>query len=336
MTVRSLKVAVFFALCFGVVTWPRAAGAQSAADSATAQALFDDARALMAKGNYDDACPKLEESQRLDPGSGTLLNLGDCYEHQGRIASAWTMFLEAAASARLTGNADRDRISRERAAALDDRLARLTIRVAENTAGLEVRRDGVVVRPAQWGTAIPADAGAHTIAATAPARQDWLTTVTLRDGVSETVVIPALSSRSLEPAKPTEAPKRGETPAIARDPSAQSGNALETMGAQRVAALAAGAVGVAGVAVGTVFGLQAKTLRDDAHTSHGCDDDSRCQTTQGVELIEQARRAGNLSTVAFVIGATGVVAGATLWITAPRHVPQVGLGIGGLHIRGTW
>jgi serine/threonine-protein kinase len=320
------KIAVLFALTLGTVSVarPRAAHAQSTAGIATAQALFDDARALMAKGNYDEACPKLEESQQLDPGSGTLLNLGDCYEHQGRFASAWSMFLEAAAAARTTGNVDRDRASRERASALDARLARLTIRVAEKTAGLEVRRDGVVVRSAQWGTAIPADAGAHTITATAPGRQAWHTTVTLRDGIGETVLIPALP----------EAPKPGDT--LASGPAHEPGKSNPgALGTQRIVALAAGGVGLAGIAVGTIFGLESKSLRDESQAPGVCTK-SACETTQGVELIDQARYAGDVSTVAFVVGAAGLIAGATLWFTAPRSVAQIALGMGTVQIRGSW
>jgi hypothetical protein len=307
-----LKIAVSFALTLATATlaWPRAAHAQSAADSATAQALFDDARALMAKGNYAEACPKLEESQ------------------QGRIASAWSMFLEAAAAARVTGNAERDRAARERASALDARLARLTIRVAERTAGLEVRRDGVVVRSAQWGTAIPADAGVHTITATAPGRQAWQTTVTLRDGIGETVLIPALQSASADPAKMSGPGSPSETLPPAPTDGANAG---ET---QRIVALAAGGVGLAGIAVGTVFGLQALSRRDESQDS-GCKD-SACETTEGVELINQARSAGNVSTVAFIVGAAGLVAGTTLWFTAPRSAAQIGVGMGTLQIRGSW
>src|ERR1700759_2729062 len=78
----------------------RPAQAESGSDPATARALFADARKLMAAKHYDQARPKLEESQRLDSGIGTMYNLADCWEHIGRTASAWAMFLDTAAAAR--------------------------------------------------------------------------------------------------------------------------------------------------------------------------------------------------------------------------------------------
>src|SRR5439155_15265716 len=57
--------------------------------AAVAQALFEQARQDMKHGDYRAACPKLVESERIDPANGTLFNLMLCEEQLGKIASAW-------------------------------------------------------------------------------------------------------------------------------------------------------------------------------------------------------------------------------------------------------
>jgi serine/threonine-protein kinase len=316
-------------------TWSRVARSQVAASSAAAQALFDDARALMVKGNYAEACVKLEESQRLDPGSGTLLNLGDCYERVGRLASAWAMFLEAATAAQAVSKSDRVHIARERAAALEKRISRLTIRVStDKIAGLEVRRDGSPLRPGLWGSAIPMDAGAHTVSATAPGRAAWQTTVTLRDGVSETVVIPDLPAAISTAARLGEPAKRNDIAPLAGEPVQAEGGA-HGMGTQRVVALTTGGLGAAGVVVGTVFGLRSMSKR--AESDKTCNGDS-CADERGVNFQDEAIVAGNVSTVAFVVGAAGLATCAVLWFTtSPRATSaRIGIGVGSVQINGDW
>src|SRR5512140_214162 len=77
-------------------------------DPAAAQSLFTEAKRLMADGRYPEACAKLEESQRLDPGMGTKYQLATCYAHVGRTASAWAAFLDVAAQAKTAGQSARE------------------------------------------------------------------------------------------------------------------------------------------------------------------------------------------------------------------------------------
>src|SRR5690349_11629781 len=107
-----------------------------ASDKASAEALFDDALRAMKEGKYAEACPKLENSQRIDPGVGTLLYLADCYEKIGRTASAWATFREAQSQAEASGQAKRAKAARERVDKLDPQLSYLTIEVAEGTRSL--------------------------------------------------------------------------------------------------------------------------------------------------------------------------------------------------------
>src|SRR5439155_24289020 len=129
------------------------ARAQNATDKATAQALFDDGVKLMADGKNADACPKLAESQRLDPSLGTLLRLATCYERVGKTASAWALYGEAIAAAKSANQPAREKYASEHAAALASKLCKLTIvvPVESDLAGLEVTRDGTPVTRAQWG-----------------------------------------------------------------------------------------------------------------------------------------------------------------------------------------
>src|SRR5262245_23680809 len=113
----------------------------ASADAAAAQALFDEARELMAQGQPRDACPKFEEGQRLDPALGTQLNLANCYERLGKLASAYTWFSRVAAGARAAGQGQRAEVAQARADALRPKLTKLVI-VVPAGGELRVEHDG--------------------------------------------------------------------------------------------------------------------------------------------------------------------------------------------------
>src|SRR6185312_7978700 len=75
-------------------------------DVVAAEALFRNGKELRAKQDYAHACPKLEESFRLDPATGTLLALAICHERQGRIASAWGEYVDVASRSKLEQRPD--------------------------------------------------------------------------------------------------------------------------------------------------------------------------------------------------------------------------------------
>src|SRR5262245_39437134 len=98
------------------------------ADKTLAAALFREGKALMDKaevdkGDYAPACGKLEESQRLDPGGGTILNLALCHEKQGRPATAWAEFIEALGIARRDHRQARIDLAEEHIAKLEPTLS---------------------------------------------------------------------------------------------------------------------------------------------------------------------------------------------------------------------
>ena len=91
----------------------------AAGDTTLAEGLFREGKALMQAKDYAQACPKLAESLRQDAATGTQLALALCQEKQGLLASAWTNFSSVASNARREGRPDREKVARERAAALE-------------------------------------------------------------------------------------------------------------------------------------------------------------------------------------------------------------------------
>jgi hypothetical protein len=96
------------------LVWCASAGAQT--ESSEAETLFREGREAVKRGDYAVACPKFEESQRLEPANGTLLNLALCEEGWGRAAEASVHFEEVLRAPDLDDQ--RRAIAMEHAAAL--------------------------------------------------------------------------------------------------------------------------------------------------------------------------------------------------------------------------
>lgn len=139
-----------------------------------AEVLFEQARQEMEAGHYAAACRRLEASQELDPAIGTLLYLGSCYVSEGRVASAWSCFRQAAAAAQKAGQPDRAEVARAQADALFPKLVRL--KLTPSSALPEhstIVLDGSPVSEVLLGVSLPVDPGRHQIEVHAPGREIW-------------------------------------------------------------------------------------------------------------------------------------------------------------------
>lgn len=307
-------------------------------DRAAALALFDEGRKLLAEKKFAEACPKLEASMRLDPGIGTLFNLSDCYEQIGRIASAWSGFRDVAAQARATSQDVREKLARERAAALESKLSRVRIVVPAELASsaLTITRDGVPLPSSLVGTPIPMDPGTHTLRITAEGKEPWETKITLRpDGKTVDVQVPALA-----PAAPgaTTAPTATAPASTTSEPAGSPSGAPTASGAptttasgapsgapdstsprpwQKPVGIVAAVAGVLGVGAGIAVGFVANDTNIKSNDGDCTEGTNFCRTQAGVDLRTQAVLEANISTGLVVAGAVIGAAGIVLWITAP-------------------
>lgn len=311
---RPGRLALGVAVLLGGALGPSHAHAQGAENAAAAEAQFQEGRKLMEAKRYGEACPKFLASYKLGPAAGTLLNLADCYEKNGQIASAWTRFHEAIALAQRANRPDREKVARERADKLEPRLSWIVVRSASSD--VAVKLDGAAVDPSSLGDAMAIDPGKHTIEGTAPGKVPFKATIEVdAHPKSTTVEVPAL-----EDEKATALPKPEDK---ARETPGSSGSTQRTLG---IVAFAAGGVGVI---AGTYFGFRTSSKWSDAQTRCTSQGSGLECDSAGVDLAQEARRSGDVSTVAFIVGGVLLAGGAALYLTAPSaRGPQVRAGIG--------
>jgi len=307
----------------------------SAADKSVATQLFGEGRALLEQGRLDQACPKLEESQRIDPGGGTLLNVALCHERQGRTATAWVEFIEARGIAKADNRPVRVAFAQAHISALEPTLSRIVLQVPNGAdePDLEVRRDGNVIARAAWGSALPVDPGDHVFEAQAPGKRPWSEAiVVVPSGETRTILVPALQALSVVPsvAIATSPPAPAETPVAVAPPVAEptilpkSPDSRARGGSAGLSAagwIALG-LGVAGAGVSTYFGLHAIALKNDADRECSAD---AC-TSQGASTNHDAIRSADISTATAAAGVVGLGLGATLLIVAATKRPERTMG----------
>jgi hypothetical protein len=138
----------------------------------------------------------------------------------------------------------------------------------------------------------------------------------------------------------------GATPAAGSGATGSAGAASGALNEQRspwkLVGLATAGVGLAGLAVGSIFGIVAMSKKSTA-SNDGCLSNGHCPTHDGVSALNDAGGAASASTIFFVVGGVLTAGGVAVWALAPSKYVQVqptvglgGLGTTGLEVKGAW
>jgi hypothetical protein len=294
-----------FVLC--VVLHANAAKADKRTD---AEELFRRAKALMNENRHRDACPLFEESERLDPQMGTLLNLAICHETVGKIASAWGEFRAVEQMAKQANREDRMKLAHERAEKLEPRLPRIKVLVPADAKvqGLTIKVDGEVKGEPLW-TGVAVDPGTRTVEASAPGKK----TATLKVKVDDEGALVPITIPKLD-----DAPK--PPPGGASSSSAQTGptdDELSSNRSKKTMGFVVGGLGLAAMATGGVFGVLAIMRDGEAHDQCpkpcfvGSKEAQAADTT-----TDRALLFANVSNVVIPLGAIALIIGGYLVLSA--------------------
>jgi len=303
------------------------ANAQSSA--AAAESLYQDGQRLMTSGNVHDACIKFAQSQKLEPATGTLLNLASCHEKEGKTASAWAEYNEAVAGTVRAGQKDREAYARSHAVALEKQLRKMVVELPQAPPGTEVQLDGESLGSVALGTPIPVDPGVHEITVSAPQRKPWTQKVKFEPGPGDTrVPVPALEDPNGAPQAAAVFPKGEDS-----TPPPEHSNTRRTIG------YIVGGAGILALGTGIFFGVRAKSYGDKADREQNnaldyhfagkynnadiqhdaaVDDHDKAKTSQTIALV-----AGGAGLVALGVGVYLVVTGKERPASTARVTPML-------------
>ncbi len=219
------------------------------------EASFRAGRELVSKSQFAEAVPRFEESLRLRPSVGALLNLADCHVRLQHLATAYETYRLAADLAGRAQGDVREGLARSEMKRIEGDIPRLRLTWLEGEKAqasfpkeVLVRLDEKALALEYSGTLVNLLPGHHLLRVERPGHQPFTRSFeTAERGKLEEVAI------QLIPEKPVDATSAMSPPntAAPRDGEGES-SPLRTVGWVFVVA------GGAGIVAGTVFGGIAK------------------------------------------------------------------------------
>jgi hypothetical protein len=318
-----------------------AAAGTAHAQSAEAEALFNEGDSLMKQGKTAKACDAFEGSNKLEPRAGTMIRLGECREQNGQLASAWSAYKDALTRVK---DEKKKKIATAKVKELEPRLSHLTIRVPDNARveGFQITRNGAPFDEVLWNHALPVNGGQYTIYARALDHGEWSKTIKIAneradvelevpklDGLRKKAVVVTPSpdedttgddetahendERGHEAPhhEKVEPPKAEQPP---DEPPDEPPPDPSTFTRKRKVAIAFGVLGIGAGVIGVVFGRTASN--NESYAFQLCPDPGYpCPNGDAANAkLEDARTQATYANVGLIAGGGLVATAVILWI----------------------
>jgi hypothetical protein len=280
-----------------------------ATDPAAARELFDEARVLMAKGDFTTAEKRLTAALAYSNGRGIRYQLAVCHEKLGHVARAWKLYAEVAESARTSGETDRERVARVHAADLSARVPH--VRVVAGDAAVTIDGERVTT-----DAPLAIDPGAHAVRAEQSGHVPWESTIDVHESETLDVRVPALDPIA------TETPSSPPAITIPPPPPPRVVVIPPRPSPVRTGGMIISVAGIATLAVGAGFVIASAATY--ASSSSLCDAQNHCSPT-GTSIRGDALTYGDVATTLIIGGVVALAAGTIIWIAAPKHSRAIAL-----------
>lgn len=262
--------------------------AVASADTPQQQAdkLFAEGRELLTvKKDAKAACEKFEAAISLDAtATGTMLNLGLCYETLGKYATSIAWFRKAQSAASEAHLDEYEAAAKEHTRIITAKVPSLQITLSVPEA--DVRIDGKKIASTEYGR-VEVDPGAHEVVAITTGKKKIVQGIDVAEGTSTPV-----SLTFTQDAVPVYI-DRGK--------------------GRKRAALVLGGVGVAALAFSGIYSYARKQDWKEA----GVEKPGTTKQERNDAQDDIATEVQYIGTGAFILGCAGVVAAGVLYFTAP-------------------
>ncbi|HYP88094.1 MAG TPA: hypothetical protein VEQ59_08065 [Polyangiaceae bacterium] len=334
--------------------------AQTDEQRAGARSLATEGAQAFNEGRFKDAVDLFGKAESLVHAPPHLLFMARAHAKLGQFVRAREAYMKIVKE-QLPPNAPQA-FRDAQAAAEDERkqvephIGRLTIKIegAETAKDLNVAVDGQPVATVLLGVPQPMDPGNHTVTATATGFKAAPASVALKDAGQGAVTLKMEVDDSVPPpvaAGPAVTPTSTSV-TMAPVPASPSDGGSHGSNGLRIGSYVGFGVGVAGLALGTVFVLKSAGSRSDADKATTALEATGCSATGGhpacdatspaaqhvASLDKDAKNAQTIAIVGYVVGGVGVAAGVTLFVLSMNKdkqssayvAPYVGPGAFGL------